>query len=92
MTFSEAMKEARSQPRLRRRHMSDSEKYEAKLGFAFISPWLIGFSIFYLVPMVASFVISLFDYDLASNEAVSYTHLTLPTNRVACRSRWSPYH
>ena len=23
---------------------------------------------------------------------VSYTHLTLPTNRVACRSRWSPYH
>ena len=21
-----------------------------------------------------------------------YTHLTLPTNRVACRSRWSPYH
>ncbi len=24
-------------------------------------------------------------------EAVSYTHLTLPTNR-GCRSRWSPYH
>ena len=23
--------------------------------------------------------------------AVSYTHLTLPTNR-GCRSRWSPYH
>ena len=23
---------------------------------------------------------------------VSYTHLTLPTNRVACSSRWSPYH
>ena len=22
---------------------------------------------------------------------VSYTHLTLPTNRE-CRSRWSPYH
>ena len=26
------------------------------------------------------------------NEAVSYTHLTLPTNTVTCRSRWSPYH
>ena len=26
------------------------------------------------------------------NKPVSYTHLTLPTNRVACRSRWSPYH
>ena len=23
---------------------------------------------------------------------VSYTHLTLPTMRLACRSRWSPYH
>ena len=25
-------------------------------------------------------------------EAVSYTHLTLPTIHVECRSRWSPYH
>ena len=24
--------------------------------------------------------------------AVSYTHLTLPTNSYTCRSRWSPYH
>ena len=35
------------------------------------------------------------DDELAACEAtgaVSYTHLTLPTNRVACRSRWSPYH
>ena len=27
-----------------------------------------------------------------SYKAVSYTHLTLPTNTNACRSRWSPYH
>ena len=27
-----------------------------------------------------------------SNDAVSYTHLTLPTNISRCRSRWSPYH
>ena len=25
-------------------------------------------------------------------ESVSYTHLTLPTIRRGCRSRWSPYH
>ena len=25
-------------------------------------------------------------------QAVSYTHLTLPTTRLRCRSRWSPYH
>ena len=28
---------------------------------------------------------------LIGTEAVSYTHLTLPTKRM-CRSRWSPYH
>ena len=27
-----------------------------------------------------------------SQKAVSYTHLTLPTNHDMCRSRWSPYH
>ena len=30
-----------------------------------------------------------FDWD---DEAVSYTHLTLPTTCTPCRSRWSPYH
>ena len=25
-------------------------------------------------------------------KSVSYTHLTLPTTRLVCRSRWSPYH
>ncbi len=69
MTFSDAIAKERAGPRLRRKKLSGSEKYEAKLGFAFISPWLIGFSIFYLIPMTASFVISLFDYNLASNEA-----------------------
>ena len=27
-----------------------------------------------------------------TKEAVSYTHLTLPTTARRCRSRWSPYH
>ena len=27
-----------------------------------------------------------------TSDAVSYTHLTLPTNNPWCRSRWSPYH
>ena len=26
------------------------------------------------------------------SKAVSYTHLTLPTTKRWCRSRWSPYH
>ena len=27
-----------------------------------------------------------------SGTPVSYTHLTLPTNIIRCRSRWSPYN
>ena len=34
-------------------------------------------------------VVVIVDRDAA---AVSYTHLTLPTITVRCRSRWSPYH
>ena len=26
------------------------------------------------------------------SDPVSYTHLTLPTMSLVCRSRWSPYH
>ena len=29
---------------------------------------------------------------VASDGAVSYTHLTLPTTIPSCRSRWGPYH
>ena len=32
------------------------------------------------------------DVFLTDMAAVSYTHLTLPTNVQQCRSRWSPYH
>ena len=32
------------------------------------------------------------DINIVNIYAVSYTHLTLPTMPVRCRSRWSPYH
>ena len=32
------------------------------------------------------------DVNWVTKEPVSYTHLTLPTNTVTCRSRWSPDH
>ena len=32
------------------------------------------------------------DAELKTTTTVSYTHLTLPTTRLRCRSRWSPYH
>ena len=33
-----------------------------------------------------------YPYHSAGIDAVSYTHLTLPTTLTECRSRWSPYH
>ena len=30
--------------------------------------------------------------DASYTGPVSYTHLTLPTTSIECRSRWSPYH
>ena len=32
------------------------------------------------------------DFSKETLQAVSYTHLTLPTIPFECRSRWSPYH
>ncbi|MDR9450925.1 MAG: sugar ABC transporter permease [Acidimicrobiia bacterium] len=52
--------------------MSLSDKREAKLGFAFISPWLVGFSIFYLIPMIAALVISFTDLNLATPDEVAF--------------------
>ena len=44
----------------------------------------------------AHFLIGLFVFlqwsHVSSLYTVSYTHLTLPTTLVKCRSRWSPYH
>ena len=37
-------------------------------------------------------VILLDEVEKAHPDAVSYTHLTLPTILRSCRSRWSPYH
>ena len=42
--------------------MSKQMKYKHKralLGYSFITPWLIGFLLFFAVPMVGSFIMSL---------------------------------
>lgn len=38
---------------------------EARWGLAFLSPWMIGFLLFYFLPMIASFVFSLYDFNPA---------------------------
>jgi len=45
-------------------------------GLFFISPWLIGFLIFYVAPMIASFVFSLYDFTLSAPEKATFIGLT----------------
>jgi multiple sugar transport system permease protein len=57
--------------RTRRRGL-DLRQQEAKWGYIFISPWLIGFLIFTIVPMIASFGFSLYDFQLATPDEAHF--------------------
>jgi multiple sugar transport system permease protein len=60
----------------KRQRMSPMERYQAKWGFIFISPWVIGFLVFLVVPMIASFIFSLWDFQLATPEESRFIGLT----------------
>ncbi len=49
----------------RRNVSSRLTRREMRWGLLFISPWLIGFLAFYLLPMIASFGFSLYDFTIA---------------------------
>lgn len=73
MSFMEAIKEARTKgPRTK---MSDARKQEAKVGYAFIAPWLIGFSVFWVIPIGASLVFSFMDFNLATPDEAKFIGL-----------------
>jgi ABC-type sugar transport system permease subunit len=48
---------------------------EEKWGLIFISPWIIGFLVFTLLPMIASFGFSLLDFNLAVPEEAKFVGL-----------------
>lgn len=61
----EELQRARAQ-RAPREKLGRLARTEERWGYAFIALWLVGFVIFYLTPMVASFVFSLYDFQLAN--------------------------
>jgi multiple sugar transport system permease protein len=50
----------------------DASRREAFWGYVFISPWLIGLALFTVGPLIASFVLSLTDFNLVNPEAVRF--------------------
>lgn len=55
--------------------MSPARRRKAMWGLFFISPWLIGFIIFYLVPMVVSLVFSLYSFQLSAPDEATFVGL-----------------
>jgi multiple sugar transport system permease protein len=67
---------APSAPRIGRpRWLRTPSGREAGWGFVFIGPWLIGLVLFVGGPMIASFVLSLTDFDLVHPDAVRFVGL-----------------
>lgn len=52
------------------------QQEQIKWGLLFLSPWLIGIVIFYLIPFVASFGFSVFSFNLAVPEEAAFVGFT----------------
>jgi multiple sugar transport system permease protein len=60
----------------KRKKPSSLLRYRQKWGLIFISPWIIGFTLFYFIPMIASFGFSLFNFNLANPDQIQYIGAT----------------
>ena len=56
--------------------LSKAEKREARWGYGFISLWIVGFLIFYLLPMLASLGFSLLDFTLGAPDDIKFVGLS----------------
>ena len=55
--------------------LTGAQRDEAKWGLLFLSPWLIGFTLFYLAPMIVSFLFSLYDFVLSAPDEARFVGL-----------------
>ncbi len=60
---------------LRKRKLGRKERADRMWGLLFISPWILGILLWYLVPMVASFIFSFYKFDLVRPEDARFIGL-----------------
>jgi ABC-type sugar transport system permease subunit len=60
---------------LRRRGSTPLARREARQGLLFISPWIVGFLAFTLIPMIATFVLTLLNVTLSQSEPLRFVGL-----------------
>lgn len=82
MDMVSAFSEARQQ-RFSWRNWTPARRREAMWGLAFISPWLIGFLIFYMVPMIASLLFSFMRFQLTAPDEATFIGLENWTRMLA---------
>lgn len=58
-----------------REKLTGLARREARWGLLFLSPWILGFLVFYLLPMAAALVFSFTDLDLVHPEETSFVGL-----------------
>jgi ABC-type sugar transport system permease subunit len=61
--------------RLRRPRLTPLARREARQGLLFVSPWIIGFLLFTLFPMIATFVFTFLNITLAQEEPLRFVGL-----------------
>jgi multiple sugar transport system permease protein len=76
LTPASPASQAVAAPRLPRRHrLASLRDREALTGLLFVSPWIIGFVLFSALPMVASFVLSLTEFDPREPDQITFVGL-----------------
>jgi hypothetical protein len=71
MTTASALEQAQGTKPPKKR-ISKMQKKEALWGLAFLSPWIIGFLVFYFLPMIASFYFSLLEFNPAVPDQAAF--------------------
>ncbi len=59
----------------KRRKVSTLHKRRGRAGLWFVSPWIIGFLLFFLIPMIASLWFSFTDFSLVSDDGIHFIGL-----------------
>ena len=73
---------------LRRPRMSPLARREARWGLLFVSPWIIGFLLFTLIPMVATLGFTFTNLTLAQEEPLAFVGLENYTRLLADAQVW----
>ena len=68
------------------------KKREARNFYLYTAPWLIGFLVLTLYPIVYSFYLMFTDMNLTGTGERSEERRVGKECTSWCRSRWSPYH